>query len=167
MADDKSITGDVRPSAEFEFTCEPRNMAQSTFTALTNGKLIVTRRFTDLCSLPDDTPVLAHWHGERRTDGFSTTIAQLKAKSPDIDEQVAEAKTRAEEAAKMKARKKAEYRAYELAKTTKAKAKIEAKEKAQNEAEAEAKTKTRILAEAEARAQARREAWAKAKGVLS
>jgi hypothetical protein len=31
-----------------------------------------------------DTPVLAHWHGQYRTDGFSTTVAELKAKAKEF-----------------------------------------------------------------------------------
>ena len=38
----------------------------------------MTRRLTDIIHLPDETPVVAHWHGQHRTDGFSLTIADLK-----------------------------------------------------------------------------------------
>ena len=72
---------DVRDGKEFEFTKKPSNMAASTFTAITNDKTYVTRRFTNLKDLPDDTPVIAHWHGHRRTDAFILTISKLKEKA--------------------------------------------------------------------------------------
>ena len=76
-----TITGDVQPGEQFRFTCKPSYMARSTFTALVDGKLIVTRRAEDLFKLPDDTAVLAHWHREYRTDGFAMTVKLLKAKA--------------------------------------------------------------------------------------
>ena len=77
-----SIIGDdLRPGDEFKFVSNPANRASSTFAALTSDGLLVTRRATDLFDLPKDTPVLAHWHGERRTDGFATTVGMLKAKA--------------------------------------------------------------------------------------
>lgn len=75
------ITGDVRPGAEFEITAKPTNCASSTFAALTPNGLTVTRRLAELFAFPDDTPVLAHWHGSYRTDGFSTTVGELKEKA--------------------------------------------------------------------------------------
>ena len=61
MANHALITGDVRPGAEFQFTAKPSNLAASTFTALVNGKLVVTRcamnsiptsrRYAGSCSL--------------------------------------------------------------------------------------------------------------------
>lgn len=72
---------DLRPGAEFSVTTKPSNKAASTFAALTRDGLAVTRRLADLWSLPDNTPVLAHWHGEYRTDGFSTTVGELKSKA--------------------------------------------------------------------------------------
>ena len=75
------ITGDVRPWAEFEITAKPTNCASSTFAALTPEGLTVTRRLSELFAFPDDTLVLAHWHGSYRTDGFSTTVGELKAKA--------------------------------------------------------------------------------------
>jgi hypothetical protein len=72
---------DLRPGAEFEFTSKPSNMAASTFTAVRPERVIVTRRFTSLESLPAETPVIAHWHGERRTDAFLSTVGELKAKA--------------------------------------------------------------------------------------
>jgi hypothetical protein len=75
------ITGDVRPGAEFQLTAKPSNMAQSTFAAVLPEEIRVTRRLTELFDLPNDTPVLAHWHGEWRTDGFATTIGELRIKA--------------------------------------------------------------------------------------
>lgn len=81
MASITSETGDLRSGDEFEFTCNPNNRAASTFAALTSDDLLVTRRATALFDLPDDTPVLAHWHGQYRTDGFGMTVGMLKAKA--------------------------------------------------------------------------------------
>jgi hypothetical protein len=72
---------DLRPGSEFEFTSKPSNMAASTFTAITPERVIVTRRFTSLETLPPATPVIAHWHGERRTDAFLSTVGELQAKA--------------------------------------------------------------------------------------
>jgi hypothetical protein len=52
--------------------------------ALVNGEMVVTRRAADLFSLPDDTPILAHWHGQHRTDGFAMTVRLLKDKAKDF-----------------------------------------------------------------------------------
>jgi hypothetical protein len=76
------ITGnDIRPRSEFRFTNKPTNCAASTIAAVLPGELRVTRRASDLLNLPENTPVLVHWHGERRTDGFALTVGELKAKA--------------------------------------------------------------------------------------
>jgi hypothetical protein len=49
------------------------------------GELRVTRHASQLFDLPDRTPVLAHWHGQYRTDGFATTVGELKAKAKESD----------------------------------------------------------------------------------
>jgi hypothetical protein len=73
------ITGwDVRDGDEFELTADPANVAQGTFIALLPGEARVSRRLTDLFGLPDSTPVIANWHGQRRTDSFATSIAALR-----------------------------------------------------------------------------------------
>ena len=72
---------DLRPGSEFEFTAKPSSMAASTFTAIARERVIVTRRFTSLEMLPPETPVIAHWHGEWRTDAFPSTVGELKAKA--------------------------------------------------------------------------------------
>jgi hypothetical protein len=79
---DMTIEGsDLRPGSQFEFTTAPRNMAASSFVAIAADRVIVTRRFADLATLPADTPVIAHWHGQRRTDAFLTTVGELTAKA--------------------------------------------------------------------------------------
>lgn len=74
------ITGDIRPGNEFKITTSTTAKAPATFIAVLPSELRVTRRLSELFDLPDDTPVIAQWHGTHRTDGFSTTIAELKAK---------------------------------------------------------------------------------------
>jgi hypothetical protein len=59
---------DVRLGSDFRLTCKPSNAASATFVAV----------HADIIHLPDETPVVAHWHGQHRTDGFSLTIADLK-----------------------------------------------------------------------------------------
>ena len=75
------ITGDIRCGSEFKFVRKPNVMAASTFIAVLPGELRVTRRFSDLADLPDETPVVAHWHGTHRTDAFACTVLELKEKS--------------------------------------------------------------------------------------
>jgi hypothetical protein len=72
---------DLQPGERFRFTGKPSNMAASTFTAVTPERVIVTRRFANLEKLPPETPVAAHWHGERRTDAFLSTVGELMAKA--------------------------------------------------------------------------------------
>jgi hypothetical protein len=81
MTDTDLITGDARPGQEFQFATNPSNLAASTFFALVDGRLVVTRRADDLFCLPSETPVLAHWHGSYRTDGFAMTVGILKEKA--------------------------------------------------------------------------------------
>lgn len=76
-----SIIGDVRPGEEFSFEKKPTNLAKATFVALVDGKLVVTRRAIELFSLPDETPILAHWHGNHRTDAFVMNVRTLKEKA--------------------------------------------------------------------------------------
>lgn len=73
------ITGTVRPGNEFQFEKKASHMASSTFAAFTDKEVIVTRRFMDLCTPPDDMSVLAHWHGNYRTEGFASTVGELKS----------------------------------------------------------------------------------------
>ena len=72
------IFGDVRSGADYVLTAKPENLSNSTFCALTKQGLHVTRRLVDLFQYDDDTPVLAHWHGQFKTDGFATTVGELK-----------------------------------------------------------------------------------------
>jgi len=71
----------VRAGDQFEFILKPSRKSASTFAAITPTGVIVTNRATDLWELPDYTPVLAHWHGHWRTDGFAMTVGLLKAKA--------------------------------------------------------------------------------------
>jgi hypothetical protein len=72
------ITGDARPGAEFEMQTKPGNLTQATFVAVHGDEIRVVRRMTDVFDLPSITPVVAHWHGGSRTDGFATTVGDLK-----------------------------------------------------------------------------------------
>lgn len=71
----------ARPGKEFQLTNRPSTCAPANFIALTDGKAVVTRRLTDILGLPDETPVVANWHGTYRTDAFSTTVGDLRAKA--------------------------------------------------------------------------------------
>jgi hypothetical protein len=75
---------DVRPGEEFRFTKKPTNAADSTFITVVKDEILVTRRASDLFHLPDSQPVIAHWHGERRTDAFGMTIKELKKKAEEF-----------------------------------------------------------------------------------
>ena len=87
MSDILTIGGDLRPGSEFRFTKAPHHAANSTFVALRDGRLFATRHATQLWDLPDDAPVIAHWHGERRTDGFATSVGELKKKAKEYAQQ--------------------------------------------------------------------------------
>jgi hypothetical protein len=75
------VGSDLRDGDEFQFTAKMANAAAALFIAITKTQVIATRRFDDLTKLPDDTAVIANWHGAHRTDGFLTTIGDLKKKS--------------------------------------------------------------------------------------
>ena len=76
------ITGDdLRNGDEFKFTNKPGNLANALFIAINNYEVFATRDFTELARFPDKTPVIANWHGARRTDGFLTTVGELKKKT--------------------------------------------------------------------------------------
>jgi len=71
---------DVRDGSEFRLLRKPTQAQASTFSVLHDGGLYVTRKPTDVLSLFGDRPnlpVLAHWHGEYRTDGFALTVGEL------------------------------------------------------------------------------------------
>lgn len=72
---------DARPGHEFQFDAKPTVMAAAVFVAITEEGATVTRRFSNIENLPDDTPVVANWHGQRRTDAFITTVGELKRKA--------------------------------------------------------------------------------------
>lgn len=69
----------IQDGTRFRLLKKATSQAPSTFTARRGDSMHVTRRLADLFDLPDETPVLAHWHGERRTDGFRLTVGALKA----------------------------------------------------------------------------------------
>jgi len=71
--------GDTRPGDEFRFTSSPTAWASSTFTAIVPDGAIVTRRFSHLQGLPPETPVVAHWHGEWRTDDLHQCSRQSRS----------------------------------------------------------------------------------------
>ena len=74
----------LRERNEFQILIRPENQASSTFMApISETEILVTRRAQELFHLPDETPVVAHWHGGRRTAAFSLTIGLLKAKAKD------------------------------------------------------------------------------------
>ena len=73
--------GTLRDGAEFRFTSPTRNKAASTFTAILKNKVIVARCFDELRGLAPDTPVIAHWHGQYRTDAFLSTVGELRQKA--------------------------------------------------------------------------------------
>lgn len=68
---------DIRPGDEFRFEKSPGSAADAVFIALYLGNAIVTRRFDNLLLYPEHTPVIANWHGQYRTDAFSTTVGEL------------------------------------------------------------------------------------------
>ena len=69
---------DLRDGSEFEFVKSARLKADSTFIAILPDRLIVTRRYSKLMDLPSETPVIAHWHGQHRTDAFSFDGCRIK-----------------------------------------------------------------------------------------
>lgn len=79
------VTGDVRPGGEFRLQRKASSLADATFIALLDGSARVTRRLTDLFGLPDETTVLANWHGQYRTDTFKLTIGELRRLARDED----------------------------------------------------------------------------------
>lgn len=88
MSNHYKIVGCVRPGSEFRFEKKPENAAQATFIIINdNGDLYVTRYVTELINLREDLPVIANWHGARRTDSFSTTVGELKEKMMDYNKQ--------------------------------------------------------------------------------
>jgi hypothetical protein len=72
---------DLRDGAEFIFVKKPTVQAPSTFTAVRGDEVLITRRFSSFENMPDETPVIAHWHGQYRTEAFLSTVGELKRKS--------------------------------------------------------------------------------------
>ena len=77
-----NIFGDcIQPGSEFEITKKPTWEARSTFSAITDQGLHVTKRLSDLFNYEDDTMVLAHWHGTYATNAYILTVGQLREKA--------------------------------------------------------------------------------------
>ena len=72
------VINGARPGSEFRLTAKATNTSNATFVAVEGSTIHVTRRLSDLFEFPDQTPVVAHWHGERRTDGFALTVGELR-----------------------------------------------------------------------------------------
>ena len=68
----------ARPGSEFRLTAPARRQSSATFVAVWDGTIRVTRRLSELFDLPDEVPVVAHWHGQFRTDGFALTVGELR-----------------------------------------------------------------------------------------
>lgn len=79
----KIYGSELKPASEFKFTNTLTSMSASTFSALTEEGLFVSRTFYDLKDLPEETPVMAHWHGARRTDAFVGTLGEFKQLAKD------------------------------------------------------------------------------------
>lgn len=72
------IFGTTLPENEFRLTSRPTTVSAATFVAVIPSGVTVTRRVSDLFILVDETPVVAHWHGQYRTDAFKTSVGHLK-----------------------------------------------------------------------------------------
>jgi hypothetical protein len=72
----------IRPGTEFRLLTSLKAMASATFIAPDGNAIRVTRCPADLFNLPDETEVLAHWHGQWRADGFLLTVGELKRLQP-------------------------------------------------------------------------------------
>jgi len=72
------LTGDVQPGERFIMEKPPQQAAQATYITICDGNLYATRHVTELFNLPNDTKVLANWHGKYRTDVFDLTVGKLK-----------------------------------------------------------------------------------------
>jgi hypothetical protein len=82
--DMKIVGDDIRRGQEFRFTATPTSKSSATFITVVNEEIIVTRRASDLFLLPNNHPIVAHWHGTRRTDGFATDVGELKRKAEEF-----------------------------------------------------------------------------------
>ena len=69
------------PGSEFQITSPPHHAAQAWFIAIGPEEVLVTRHLRDVLALPDETPVVANWHGQWRTDAFSTSVGELREKA--------------------------------------------------------------------------------------
>lgn len=69
---------DLREAEEFGLTDKPNNRTKAVFVAIKQKEILVTRRLANLFDLPEETDVIANWHGKNRTDAFRMTVGQLK-----------------------------------------------------------------------------------------
>lgn len=69
----------ARPGTEFRLTEMANRQSSATFVAVSDGAIHVTRRLADLFGMADGVPVVAHWHGQYRTDGFALTVGELRS----------------------------------------------------------------------------------------
>ncbi len=91
------VEGNPRNGAEFEFHDASLSM-KAPIIALTGKSAIYGTSFKQIEHLPDDTTVIACWHGQYRTDGFLTTVGALRAKAKlVVDRHEADKKRRAAE----------------------------------------------------------------------
>jgi hypothetical protein len=81
----KMTSNIIRSGDDFQLTAKPRSHSAHTFTAFVQpDNVYFTRRVAELFTLPDDTPVLVNWHGAHITEGYATSIGDLKAKAAAI-----------------------------------------------------------------------------------
>jgi len=91
------VEGHPRKGAEFEFYDASLSM-KAPIIALTEKAAIYGTSFKQIEHLPDETVVIACWHGQYRTDGFLTTVGELRAKAkPIVEKHESEKKQRAAE----------------------------------------------------------------------
>jgi hypothetical protein len=78
VGDDLSLQSGVW----FQFASKKKDHVAwpATFCIFAEGIAYVTRYPNKLWRYPDETPVIANWHGERRTDSFVTSVGELREK---------------------------------------------------------------------------------------
>jgi len=103
------VEGHPRKGEEFEFHDATLSM-KAPIIALVEGGAVYGTSFKQVEHLPDETTVIACWHGQWKTDGFLTTVGELRAKAgPIVEKHEREKKRRAADrkAEKQKTGKKA------------------------------------------------------------
>ena len=74
------VEGSLQAGENFEF-CDSSLSRNAPFIALVAGGAICGQSFKHINHLPDETVVIACWHGKRKTDGFLTTVGELRSKA--------------------------------------------------------------------------------------